>query len=198
MEDSIYTQCSYAARRLAEGDEPFGESDVVLAAARAAGDDGWSEEDFSEADKHAPQVLAALYRSSRLVRFGPVDADAPLTGEPDYVRKAGHILYGPRAAWEGQSLETPNGTFAAITYGPDRDPVFKNGRRRASERDDFVPWAEQVPTAEEPQPDVAALRREVQKLRGALTASERKAERLEAENERLRSQAAKRASTRAA
>lgn len=185
MTESIYTQCSNAARQLAEVAEPFTESDVVLAAATAE----WGESDFAEADRHAPQVLAALYRNSRLVRFGPVSPDAaPLTGEPDYVRKGGNILYANLEQWEQATLTTPNGEFGAILYR--RDPVFKNGRRRASERDDFVDWTEQIPQPDEPRPEVASLRRESKKLRAALVTLQSDNERLARENERLRAQAA--------
>lgn len=189
--ESIYTQCSNAAKRLAEAGEPFTESDVVLAAATPA----WEESNFGEADRHAPQVLAALYRNSRLVRFGTVSPDdAPLTGEPDYVRKGGNILYAAFERWEGATLTTPNGVFEAILYR--HDPVFKNGRRRASERDDFLDWADQVPQPDE-RPDVAALRREADKLRAALVATEADNERLAQENERLRSKLASATSSRA-
>lgn len=192
--ESIYTQCSIAARRLADGEEPFDESAVVLEAANGNGE--WQEADFVEADRHAPQVLAALYRTGRLVRFGPVDPeDAPLTGEADYVRRSGHILYAPLDTWEGKKLTTPNGSFDAILYR--HDPVFKNGRRRASDRDDFIDWASQVPTPDEPRADVAALKREVNKLREALAAEIAKNDRLATENERLRSRAASERSVKA-
>lgn len=182
MDDSIYTQCSIAARRLATEDDPFDESSVV----RAAADAEWAEEDFAEADRHAPQVLASLYRNSKLVRFGPVSPEqAPLTGEHDYVRRDGKLLYGNLAAWEGKKLETPNGEFEPISYS--HDPLKKNGRRKTSERDDFLPWAEQVPRSpDDGRADVAALRRDVHKYRTALVASEREVDRLRAENSRLR------------
>lgn len=182
--DSIYTQCSNAARRLAEDAEPFSDSDVVQTAAR----DGWAEGDFMEAERHAPQVLATLYRSSRLVRFGTVDPSvAPLTGEADYVRKDGSILYGNASVWEDRKLKTPNGDFDPIRYR--HDPLFKTGRRRSSQRNDFIPWADQVPQPEQKM-DASTLRRDNRHLRASLATAHARIDALTRECERLRSASA--------
>jgi hypothetical protein len=188
MEPSIYTQCSNAARRLASEPEVFTEDDVV----REAAQDDWTEKNFAEAERHAPQVLAALYRGSRLVRFGVVDADtAPLTGEADYVRRSGdrgsQIVYGSFGAWEGRLLNTPNGDFPAITYS--HDPIYKVGRRKASQRDDFKPWDGQKPAPRE-RVDAAALKRELATLRTALSTVRAERDDLRAEVAQLRSQVA--------
>ncbi len=193
--DSIYTQCSQAARRLMgdAGHEPFTEDAVVQTAAAAAEHQGapWTEEEFGEAERHAPQVLAALYRSTRLVRFGPVaPEDAPLTGEPDYVRQEGKILYGASDPWEDQAITTPNGPFDPIRFN--KDPIFKVGRRKSSVRDDLTPWEDQQPVAGEPRPDVSVLRRDNAKLRAALAQEPERVAHLEAEVERLKTSAASR------
>lgn len=205
--DSIYTLCSNAARRLLKEPNPYTESDVVLSAASLAVEVNgieWSEGDFAEADRHAPQVLAALFRSGHLVRFGVVSPDvsgpptlggqpvvygAPHTGENDYVRREGLLVYGSADAWEGGSLSTPNGEFGSILYGARRDPLMKNGRRKSSNRDDFTPWSEQRP--EEPAASRAeqTLKREVVRLKSMLEQANAKIDRMEAEHERLRSAA---------
>lgn len=176
IQNSIYTQCSIAAKDLLATGEPFCESEVVQRAMR----DDWTEREFAEADRHAPQILASLYRNSRLVRFGVVDPEkAPLTGEQDYVRRDGFILYADYDHWSKKALKTPNGRFEPILYR--EDPVFKVGRRKSSERDDFTPWAEQIPTEADPRPNVTALKREVTHLRAKLDAANARIAELEAQ-----------------
>jgi hypothetical protein len=198
---SIYTQCSNAARRLQTGEAPFTEDDVVREAAASG---GWGDDEakYSVAEQHAPQVLAAKFRSRILVRFGIISPDAagpprhaegqrivyggPLTGEPDYVRREGHILYGAAEHWEGKPLSTPNGEFDPVEYGPRHDPLFKIGRRKTSTRDDFRAWSEQRPTVAEPRPNEALLRRENMKLAAALQQAEAQVDELRKEMQMLR------------
>jgi hypothetical protein len=68
---TILSQCSAIARELVAGSDPFDETDVIrIATERAPAP--WSEEDFAEAEKQAPQVISTFFRQRRVVRFGPV------------------------------------------------------------------------------------------------------------------------------
>lgn len=159
---TIYTQCSATIKGLAREGQPFCELDVV----RLARHPRWTDADHDEALRHTPAILCALFRQRSLVRFGPVGTDAPLTGEPDYVRRQGFILYADFEAWRNAAVETPNGIFDAILGG--EDPIHKVGRRKASERDDFVSWTEQIPRNGDKHPTLTAMHYEVMQLRQKL------------------------------
>jgi hypothetical protein len=109
-------------------------------------------------------------------------------GENDYVRRAGRILHAPAQHWERKSIKTANGSFKAIDHRD--DPLNKSGRRRQYNRDDFTPWADQIPAETENAPTNIELRRLVRELRAALSAADHRAEQAVAEAERLRSHAA--------
>lgn len=173
--DSIYTQCSIATAALTKEGEPFSELDVIR---HASDGHAWTTWDFAEADTHAPQVLAARYRAGHVVRFGPVDpAKVPLTGEADYVRKDGCILYGGTEQFGETGVWTPNGDFDAIHYG--EDPLSKAGRRKVHDRDDFTPWADQIESASEVRPHMTALKRENDRLKLQLAAAQKRIAQLE-------------------
>src|SRR5437868_4639341 len=125
---SVYTECSAAARELVASGEPFTEIDVAHAAALA----DWTEDDWREAGRHAPQILSAFWRRAKIVRFGPVVRGGD---RPDYVRKdEGFLVVAGVDAWQnGRVLSTPNGNFTAIRYG--HDPLRRDGRPPARSRD---------------------------------------------------------------
>jgi len=159
---SVYTDISAAARALvAGGTDIFTEADVVQRA-------GLSEGDLPEGRRHAPQVLASLFRASRVVRFGPV-YPPELAGKGDYARALGHIIYA--SAERDEPLVTPNGEFDIIRYA--NDPIFnrKGGRPRASDRDDLALWVTPPSPDEVKAGDsakdaiIASLRDEVARLR---------------------------------
>lgn len=175
---SIYKACSAACRELASKGEPFIDIDVVNQAAQ----DGWSERNFREAQRHANQICGTEYRGGRIVRYGPVTFE----GEKDYVRKAGRVLYAG-AETGPEIFSTPNGEFPQIH---DRDdPLSRVGRRRGTRRDDLTPWDEQNPDAirdDGMMVDGRPLHREIERLRAELKAANNRVQELETESQRLR------------
>lgn len=173
---SVYRECSKVARELLRSDEPFTDLDIIQ---RAQSPD-WTEKEHKKALHDAAQIAAAFYRAGNLVRFGPVEYGP----ERDYARGAeGHLLY--RAATPpSRPLKTPNGTFDEVFYAD--DPLYKNGRRKGTTRNDLEPWSAQSPVPSIESGARSSADRENAKLKADLASAHDRIDALETELDRLR------------
>lgn len=185
--DSIFTECSNAARHLLEHPEEainagqfgrnrglFTDLDVILAAAGVSGP--WTEGQMKVAQREASQVMGGLFRSRKVVRYGPVMA----IGDPDYVRLASRIVYA--SADNGPSeIRTPNGIFPSMFVH--QDHIGRPGRRNGTARNDFEKWSDQfidtitpVTITKLPKRGSREERDEILRLRAELALERRRAE----------------------
>lgn len=185
MANATYKQVSAATRRLMKADDVFTEIDVVNVAYEVEGNQSWGDKQWRTAANDAQQVCAALYRSARLVRFGPVQVPGL---EPDYARRGvgGKIVYAPRDTVK--EWKTPNGNFPALNYF--HDEIKKASRRKGIDRDDSQPWAGQkmgsTKDDESLLPDLEEMRSELERAQADLKAANKRNDELQAEVVHLR------------
>lgn len=165
---SLYRECSKAVDRLmseppAQHGGVFTEIDVVAKAATRA----WTNDNFTEAQRHANQVCGTKYRERKLCRYGPITLP---DGTQDYARIASKIVYADAATGPDEWV-TPNGAFPKLMI--EDDPLVAQGRRRGTTRNDLVLWRDE----EAPMPEnVAELRKRIRELEDSLALASRRAE----------------------